>query len=108
MTPDDLTMTVLAPASFTSPPSVGSLTSPKTSIHPFVGLSESRGIVSGEKIGTLQKSFSEPASINQKQGNNDGVESLSFTELASAEVDVIPSNDYGCTHLWLQSRVPLG
>ncbi|WCJ32496.1 hypothetical protein M5689_013916 [Euphorbia peplus] len=109
LTSEDLTMTVLAPASFTSPPSVGSLTSPKTTIHPFVGLSESRSIMSGESVGSrVQKSVSMPVSTNLKESSNDEVPSLSFTEESSSEVDVIPSNGYGCTHLWLQSRVPLG
>ncbi|XP_052312421.1 uncharacterized protein LOC7475414 isoform X2 [Populus trichocarpa] len=63
LTSEDLTLTVLAPASFTSPPSVGSLSSsPTTPMSSFVGLPESTGIITG----------------------------------------------LGCTHLWLQSRVPLG
>ncbi|XP_065863064.1 uncharacterized protein [Euphorbia lathyris] len=109
LTSEDLTMTVLAPASFTSPPSVGSLTSPRTTINPFVGLSESRGIISRENLGgTLQKSATVPSLSSARESNNDVVHPLSLIEQSSPEVDVIPSNGYGCTHLWLQSRVPLG
>ncbi|KAI4328382.1 hypothetical protein L6164_020739 [Bauhinia variegata] len=80
LTPEDLTMTVLAPASFTAPPSVVSLNSPTTPMSPFVGFAECLGRV-----------------------NNDG-----RPQTDSASDDVIPSSGLSCTHLWLQSRVPLG
>ncbi|XP_002520139.2 uncharacterized protein LOC8287018 isoform X1 [Ricinus communis] len=99
LTPKDLTMTVLAPASFTSPPSVGSLSSPTTPMNPFVRLSEST---------TIQRLSSAPPSENPKQSSNGGVHSHSFNQQSSPISDVIPSDGLGCTHLWLQSRVPLG
>ncbi|KAI7979564.1 hypothetical protein LOK49_Contig304G00001 [Camellia lanceoleosa] len=47
---EDLTLTVLAPTSFTSPPSVLSLNSaPSTPMSPFVGHFESSGKGSGER-----------------------------------------------------------
>ncbi|KAG8654050.1 hypothetical protein MANES_05G096500v8 [Manihot esculenta] len=108
LTSEDLTMTVLAPASFTSPPSVGSLSSPRSPINPFVSLSESTGQVNGERHGAVKQRLSSlPPPENPKQSGNI-VHSVSFNEQSSPISDVISSNDLGCTHLWLQSRVPLG
>ncbi|CAH9093029.1 unnamed protein product [Cuscuta europaea] len=77
LTSEDLTMTVMAPASFTSPPSVLSLSSSPTSpLSSFLGSSDFTERLNNEKAASLP--------------------------------DVLPSNDLGCTHLWLQSKVPLG
>ncbi|VFQ95229.1 unnamed protein product [Cuscuta campestris] len=77
LTSEDLTMTVRAPSSFTSPPSVLSLSSSPTSpLSPFLGSSE----------------------LSERMNN----------EKAISLPDALPSNDLGCTHLWLQSKVPLG
>ncbi|KAJ9187545.1 hypothetical protein P3X46_002988 [Hevea brasiliensis] len=109
LTSEDLTMTVLAPASFTSPPSVGSLSSPRSPMSPLVSLSESIGRTNGERHGAaIQRLSSVPPSENPKQSGNVGIHSVSFNELSSPISDVISSNGLGCTHLWLQSRVPLG
>ncbi|KAE9463435.1 hypothetical protein C3L33_04659, partial [Rhododendron williamsianum] len=101
LTSEDLTLTVLAPASFTSPPSVVSLnSSPSTPMSPFVGHSELAGKMNGERgsSATQRLSATSVALENQRQ-NGDGAVPIS---------DVLPSTDLGCTHLWLQSRVPLG
>ncbi|XP_058008827.1 uncharacterized protein LOC110668471 isoform X2 [Hevea brasiliensis] len=109
LTSEDLTMTVLAPASFTSPPSVGSLSSPRAPIGPFVSLAESTGRINGERHGAaMQRLSSVPSSGNPKQSGSVGVHFVSFNGQSSPIADVIPSNGLGCTHLWLQSRVPLG
>ncbi|XVF43052.1 hypothetical protein PTKIN_Ptkin02bG0010000 [Pterospermum kingtungense] len=80
LTPENLTMTVLAPASFTSPPSVVSLNSSSASpISPFV-----------------------------KQNGDAGASLTSLNEQLTPIADFIPTSGLGCTHLWLQSRVPLG
>ncbi|MCH94753.1 hypothetical protein A2U01_0015718, partial [Trifolium medium] len=80
LTSEDLTLTVLAPASFISPPSVVSLSSPTTPMSPFIGFTEFLGRI-----------------------NDDGK-----PQTVSTNDDVIPSSGLSCTHLWLQSRVPLG
>ncbi|BBG94198.1 hypothetical protein Prudu_002423, partial [Prunus dulcis] len=102
---EDLTLTVLAPASFTSLPSVVSLnSSPSSPMSPFVGFPEFTG-----RSPTMQR-LSSPllSSKNQKQNGTGGVWPASFNEQASPISDAIPSNGLCCTHLWLQSRVPLG
>ncbi|XP_037492075.1 uncharacterized protein LOC105649777 isoform X2 [Jatropha curcas] len=109
LTSEDLTMTVLAPASFTSPPSVGSLGSPTTSMSALVDSSEYSGRISGERSGAaVQRASSVPPPENPKQSGIGGVHSVSFNGQSSPITDVIPSSDLGCTHLWLQSRIPLG
>ncbi|CAL5196937.1 unnamed protein product [Lathyrus oleraceus] len=80
LTSEDLTLTVLAPASFISPPSVVSLSSPATPSSPFIGFTEFLGRI-----------------------NDDG-----RPQTVSKNDDVIPNSGMSCTHLWLQSRVPLG
>lgn len=100
---EDLTLTVLAPASFTSPPSVVSLnSSPSSPMSPFVGFPGFTGRTTAERHNsTMQRLNSAPPALaNQKQA--------SFEEQASPISDVVPSTSLGCTHLWLQSRVPLG
>lgn len=111
LTSEDLTLTVLAPASFTSPPTVVSLnSSPSTPMSPFVGFSEFTGRVSGDRhASAVQRLSSAPLlSDTRKQNGDVGVRSVSFNEQASPTSDVVPSTGLGCTHLWLQSRVPLG
>ncbi|KAL3824175.1 hypothetical protein ACJIZ3_020204 [Penstemon smallii] len=96
MTSEDLTLTVLAPASFTSPPSIVSLSnSPTSPLSPFVA--------SAELLDGLS-----PISVNQGLKVEDGAQSVSINELPIPIMDVVPNSDMGCTHLWLQSRVPLG
>nr|TKS04136.1 hypothetical protein D5086_0000146910 [Populus alba] len=47
--------------------------------------------------------------VREMKWNSDGgVQSVSFIEQSSPISDVISSTGLGCTHLWLQSRVPLG
>ncbi|KAJ6721803.1 hypothetical protein OIU85_024852 [Salix viminalis] len=97
LTSEDLTLTVLAPASFTSPPSVGSLSSsPTTPLSSFVGLPESTGIITGEKYGSAVQALTSVTTTSE------------IIEQSSPISDVISSTGLGCTHLWLQSRVPLG
>ncbi|CAN4094710.1 unnamed protein product [Withania somnifera] len=108
LTSQDLTMTVLAPASFTSPPSVVSLsTSPTSPMSPFIGSSDFRERVSIDKQISAAPSNS-LVSVNQVPEGKNLSQSVSFSERATPIADVLPSSDLGCTHLWLQSRVPLG
>lgn len=115
-------MTVLAPASFTNLPSLMSLSSPKSSSK----LSER---VNDRQVTAWQSPSS--ASMNKVQVSDGHKRSVSFhgpSSVSASEVqvsahkrsvsfnegviavppDVHPSSDLGCTHLWLQSRVPLG
>ncbi|XP_044489701.1 uncharacterized protein LOC123214059 [Mangifera indica] len=111
LTSEDLTLTVLAPTSFASPPTVVSLSStPSSPFSPFVGSSEYAGKANDERHGhALNKLSSVPlVSENQKQNGDGGVTSVLINRQSSPVSDVIPSTGLGCTHLWLQSRVPLG
>ncbi|XP_022733470.1 uncharacterized protein LOC111287295 [Durio zibethinus] len=111
LTPEDLTMTVLAPASFTSPPTVVSLNSSPTSpMSPFVGFSEFSGKESSVRhISSLHLLSSMPiTSENEKQNSDAGARFTSFNEQLTPIADFIPTSGLGCSHLWLQSRVPLG
>ncbi|KAL2662063.1 hypothetical protein AAZV13_02G019700 [Glycine max] len=104
LTSEDLTLTVLAPASFTSPLSVVSLNSPTTPMSPFLGFSELLVRVNGERgIGATQRqSFTLGVKDNEKQSYDGKAQAVSTSD------DVIPGSDLSCTHLWLQSRIPLG
>ncbi|KAK9060282.1 hypothetical protein SSX86_020986 [Deinandra increscens subsp. villosa] len=84
LTSEDLTLTVLAPASFSCLPSVVSLNS--TPASPVDGDSRQ----------------------GMALGDDNGPQTGSFTEHTISITDVLPTSDLGCTHLWLQSRVPLG
>lgn len=111
LTSEDLTLTVLAPASFTSPPSVVSLnSSPSTPLSTFVGFSELTAKVNGERRGSAtQRLSSAPLmSESQRQSGDGRGHSASYNDQTVPVSDVIPSSGLGCSHLWLQSRVPLG
>ncbi|KAI6686471.1 hypothetical protein NL676_032384 [Syzygium grande] len=110
LTSEDLTMTILAPASFTSPPSVLSLNSSPTSpISPFLGLSEVAGKYSSHAHGsTVQKSSVVAPSLENKSDVHGETKLVSLNEQASPVSDAISTSGFGCTHLWLHSRVPLG
>eukprot|EP00262_Sarcandra_glabra_P001191 TRINITY_DN11212_c0_g1_i2.p1 TRINITY_DN11212_c0_g1~~TRINITY_DN11212_c0_g1_i2.p1 ORF type:complete len:438 (+),score=59.80 TRINITY_DN11212_c0_g1_i2:85-1314(+) len=111
LTSEDLTLTVLAPASFNSPPKVVSLNSaPSTPMSPFVGFSEFTGKVGVERRGNgAQRLSSMPLiSESQKESVVNGPRSVSFDKQNVSTNDVIPNTALGCTHLWLQSTVPLG
>ncbi|KAJ1423596.1 plant/MEB5-like protein [Sesbania bispinosa] len=103
LTSEDLSLTVLAPASFT-PPSVVSLNSPMTPTSPFIGFTEFLGRVNGERgIGaTSGQSFTSIIKENEKHSYDGETQAISTCD------DIIPSSGLSCTHLWLQSRVPLG
>ncbi|XP_022725426.1 uncharacterized protein LOC111281895 isoform X2 [Durio zibethinus] len=108
LTPEDLTITVLAPASFTSSPSVVSLNSSPTSpMIPFVGFSE---LAESERHGSAVHRLSSMPTVseNEKQNGDAGARFTSFNEQLTPIPDFIPTSGLGCTHLWLQSRVPLG
>ncbi|KAL0538922.1 hypothetical protein IC582_023092 [Cucumis melo] len=110
LTSEDLTMTVLAPASSTSPPSVISLnSSPSSPMSPYMVLNEVAGRIGSEKyVTSLERPRSIPSvTENLKQSIDSGRGSVSFKEQSSPMSDIIPSA-IGCSHLWLQSRVPLG
>ncbi|XP_073280093.1 uncharacterized protein [Primulina huaijiensis] len=108
LTSDDLTLTVLAPASFTTPPSVVSLSnSPSSPLSPFASSVELSERANTDRRGTAVRHLSS-VSMNQGQKVEDGPQSVPLNGELSSLSDVVPSNDLGCTHLWLQSRVPLG
>lgn len=95
LTSEDLTLIILAPASFTPPPSVLSLNStPSSPMSPFGGFATT------QRLSTVTR-FIE----NQIQR---GAQSLSSDQQGVQVADVIPTTASSCTHLWLHSRVPLG
>lgn len=107
LTSEDLTLTVLAPASFTSLPSVVSLTStPASPTSPFDVSSESAAAAGRVNLNRLSSASN--VIENQRRSDDIGTHSGSFNEQTISITDVLPKSDLGCTHLWLQSRVPLG
>ncbi|XP_019076335.1 uncharacterized protein LOC100255337 isoform X2 [Vitis vinifera] len=111
LTSEDLTLTVLAPASFTSPPSVMTLNSaPSSPMRPSVGFSSFAGkLGDGRHDTAMPRQTSAPMlSENHKENGDFGAQSVSSNEQAAPLSDIIPNTGLGCTHLWLQSRVPLG
>lgn len=107
LTSEDLTLTVLAPASFTSLPSVVSLNS--TPASPMSSIDVSSESPAG-KQGIAFKRLSSASNIieNQRRSDDNVPQMGSFNEQTVSITDVLPRSDLGCTHLWLQSRVPLG
>ncbi|KAJ6845472.1 uncharacterized protein M6B38_287115 [Iris pallida] len=102
LTSEDLTLTVLAPISSNSSPSVLPLSpAPRGSL---VGFPEITG-----RTGGVQRVSSMPVEReSQKDIANSGKRSISLAQRTGATSDIMPSSDSGCTHLWLQSKVPLG
>ncbi|KAK4429949.1 hypothetical protein Salat_1295600 [Sesamum alatum] len=109
MTCENLTLTVLAPASFTSPPSIvpwsNSLPSP---FSPFSASAELGGRVNIDRQGAAVVHQQTSLTPNQGRQVEDGPLSVSNNERTFPISDVVPKGDPDCTHLWLQSRVPLG
>ncbi|XP_073109692.1 uncharacterized protein [Elaeis guineensis] len=111
LTSEDLTLTVLAPESSTSSPSILSLnSSPNTPMSPFIGFHEYMGRMGGDRYSiSMHRQSSMPITIeSQKASDGGGIRSSSLEHQTGTVSDVISSDDSGCTHLWLQSAVPLG
>ncbi|KAJ0981708.1 hypothetical protein J5N97_009963 [Dioscorea zingiberensis] len=111
LTSEDLTLIVNAPISSTCPPSVVPLNSAPTSpMSSFGGFSEFVTRVGGDKwVVTTQRLSSMPTMLeNQKENTSGGKRSISLGQHMRTTSDVISSSGLGCTHLWLQSKVPLG
>lgn len=110
LTTEDATLTVLAPASSTAPPSVISLNSDPTSpSSPFAAFPEIMGITSEIKRPfSMQRLSSTPAQEMRKENKDGGGRSISLNDRTSTVSDVVTNRELGCTHLWLQSSVPLG
>lgn len=109
LTSEDLSLTVLAPASSMSPPSVVSLNSaPSTPMSPFIGFADFTARVSGERRNNGVQRLSSLPIVLESQKESVEERSVSLTEQTVSASDVIPSTGLGCTHLWLQSTVPLG
>jgi len=105
LTSEDLTLTVLAPVASNSSSLVMPLSSaPTTPKSASDGLPETTG-----RAGGLQRLSSMPVSTEtQKETNESGKRSISLAQRTGATSDIMSSSDLGCTHLWLQSTVPLG
>ncbi|KAI3720257.1 hypothetical protein L6452_21170 [Arctium lappa] len=105
LTNEDLTLTLLAPSSLTSP-SVVSLSC--SSASPISPSDESAARTSGDMQGiALQRLCAASKVLDQRWGDDGWWRPGSFDEQVAIS-DVIPRNDLGHTHLWLKSRVPLG
>ncbi|XP_022643262.1 uncharacterized protein LOC106776305 isoform X1 [Vigna radiata var. radiata] len=101
LTSEDLTLTVVAPASFTSTAFLNSPTNPKS---PFIGFLDFSERVNDDRgIGATQgQSFTSVVKDNEKQSYDKNAQAASTSD------EVIPSANLSCTHLWFHSRVPLG
>ncbi|XP_028551048.1 uncharacterized protein LOC110105455 isoform X4 [Dendrobium catenatum] len=111
LTSEDLTLTVLAPLSSSSSPSVVPLSStPRTPVNGFNGVPELMGRVAGDKsASSMQRpSFMSAVTETQKVHDFSDKRLISLAERVSATSEFISSTNLGCTHLWLQSTVPLG
>ncbi|KAK1309562.1 hypothetical protein QJS10_CPA09g00433 [Acorus calamus] len=111
LTSENLTLTVLAPASLVAPPSVVPLNSaPETPVSPFVGFPEFMGRVDRDRLGPAVQRLSSLPTVgeSQKESSDTGTRSTSLTDRTISTTDIVSSADLGCTHLWLQSAVPLG
>ncbi|KAG1333949.1 hypothetical protein COCNU_03G000680 [Cocos nucifera] len=111
LTSEDLILTVLAPESSTSSPSILSLnSSPNTPMSPFIGFHEYMGRMGGDRcsISMHGQSLMPITTESQKVSDGGGIRSSSLEHRTGTVSDVISSDDSGCTHLWLQSAVPLG
>lgn len=92
-----------------SPPSVVSLNSaPSTPMSPFIGFVDFTARVSGERRSNGVQRLSSLPIVVENQKESVGERSVSLNEQTVPATDVIPSTGLGCTHLWLQSTVPLG
>ncbi|KAK4423772.1 hypothetical protein Salat_1960100 [Sesamum alatum] len=100
MTFEDLTLTVLAPASFTSPCVLSLSNSPSSPLSPFAASGQPAEIINSDTQGAIVH--------GQNVEDGDAPQSVSIKEHPVAVSDAVPQSDMGCTHLWLQSRVPLG
>ncbi|XP_027914221.1 uncharacterized protein LOC114173804 isoform X2 [Vigna unguiculata] len=101
LTSEDLTLTVVALASFTSKASLNSSTNPTSASIGFSDISER--VNDDRGIGATQgQSFTSVVKDNEKQSNEDNAQAVSTSD------EVIPSANLSCTHLWFHSRVPLG
>ncbi|KAL0908816.1 hypothetical protein M5K25_023324 [Dendrobium thyrsiflorum] len=111
LTSEDLTLTVLAPLSSASSSSVVPLSSsPRNHTNTRASFPEIIGREAGDKnAGNMQRMSFMPA-VAEKHDVNDanGEGSISLAQRIGATSDCLPSTDRGCTHLWLQSAVPLG
>lgn len=110
---EDLNLTILAPASFTAPPSVVSLNSaPESPVSPIAGFPEFMERITEDKhenIILMQRNISMPKAESQKENISCGLRSVSFNDRAVvAPPDVISNPEFGCTHLWSKSTIPLG
>ncbi|CAA2999998.1 Hypothetical predicted protein [Olea europaea subsp. europaea] len=108
MTSEDLTMTVLAPASLTSPPPVVSINNSLSSASSQYGASSelAERVRRDRQVAVVNKVNSEL--LNKREEVQGGLHTVGFNEQSVPITDVLPSSDQGCTHLWLQRRVPLG
>ncbi|MED6139571.1 hypothetical protein PIB30_085098 [Stylosanthes scabra] len=100
LTSEDLTLTMLSPASFGLPPSLVSLSSQSSPRSPFIGFREFLGRVSSVRGSGATR----PSTVEE----NGVKSSIDETEAISRSDDVVPNSGLSCTHLWLQSKVPLG
>ncbi|GAA0160209.1 hypothetical protein LIER_38998 [Lithospermum erythrorhizon] len=108
LTSEDLTLTFLAPASFTSIPSVVPLS--PSSLSPLSPLASSSRISDQDSDDSqsvdMHKSPSTPA--NQGQEGEGGSRPVLFNEHTIPISEVLSGDELGCTHIWLQSKAPLG
>lgn len=115
LTEDNLNLTVLAPASMASLPSVVSMNStPSTPcINSYMNFSEGKGRtgildIEDGSIAALPRLHSMPLPSVRPVENITGMTPLTLKEQNISAADIMADSNSACTHLWLQSTVPLG
>ncbi|PKA52281.1 hypothetical protein AXF42_Ash010177 [Apostasia shenzhenica] len=107
---EDLTLTILAPLSSSSPSVVPLSSTPTTPTNTLGAFSEFFERATGDRTSTSMQRLSSMPNVIDSQRVNDasGKRCVSIAQRGSTATDFISSTDLGCTHLWLQSSVPLG
>lgn len=105
LTNEDLTLTFLAPPSFSSPSVLSLNCSPPSPMSPFY---EPVRVSSDRQSTALQRLWSASKLLNSNSGDDHDRKFGSFNEKTDVISDILPKSDLACTHMWLKSRVPLG
>ncbi|URE00316.1 hypothetical protein MUK42_06596 [Musa troglodytarum] len=95
---EDLTFTVLAPETSTSPSVLSLSSTPKTPMNSYAAFNDYVPRIRDKS----ESIFQSPSSVHI------ATKSQTESQQTAIKSDVIPRNSSGLTHLWLQSAVPLG
>ena len=105
LTNEDLTLTFLAPPSFSSPSVLSLNCSPPSPMSPF---DEPVRVSSDRQSTALQRLWSASKVLDSNSGDDRDRKFGSFNEKTAVISDILHKSDMACPHMWLKSRVPLG